>query len=209
MIELVSLSVEDFGFALVVSFWVIAIVLLVLFIFILFSRYVTLTDMLARTEKVTLGLGPAAIEIKTTRLATKLAHESWAELATRKAGLPIDVDYDVIVEVYDSWYSLFSELRRILRSIPPNEIRRSKDAKKLINGILTVLNDPMRDHLTHWQAKFRAWYELEKKSRAGEEPQSIQKDFADYDELVRDLLRVNQKLILLTADLKTIAHGSH
>ena len=37
----------------------------------------------------------------------RIAHQAWAELVTRKAGIQVDDD-DVIVEVYDSWYRLCS-----------------------------------------------------------------------------------------------------
>ena len=47
-----------------------------------------------------------------------IANRIYLELVTRKAALPFDEDNDVIVEVYDSWYTLFSTIREEIKNVP-------------------------------------------------------------------------------------------
>ena len=130
---------------------------------------------------------------------------AWAlyiELRTRKAALPFDPDNDLIVEVYDSLHEIFPRIRSLLDRIPPREPEFD-----LAELILRVQNDMIRPHLTHWQARFRRWYEHEVSlaANAGRDPIEIQRRFSDYDVLVRDVQRMNRDLDLIAASLLEIA----
>jgi hypothetical protein len=46
----------------------------------------------------------------------EIAHKIYIELITRKAAIEIEEGKDVIVEVYNSWYSLFQITREELKS---------------------------------------------------------------------------------------------
>ena len=120
----------------------------------------------------------------------------WVELSTRKIGLPIDFEDDVIAEIYDSWYNFFAVTRELIKDVPVSKFRR-KDTEKIIKLSIDVLNTGIRPHLTKWQARFRRWYQrsLEQDEYAEVPPQDIQKNFPDYEELRTDLEQVNQRLM--------------
>jgi hypothetical protein len=58
--------------------------------------------------------------------------------------------------------------------------------------------------LTKWQARFRSWYEFERAKNTSISPQELQKQFPDYRELMDDMLRVNEQLIVYASELKKI-----
>jgi hypothetical protein len=149
----------------------------------------------------------ATVKIKPNHEVIQIAHQAWTELTTRKAAIPFDETHDVIVEVYSSWYELFREIRKLIREIPAHRVRNDKNTEKLVDLMVTVLNDGLRPHLTQWQAKFRKWYE-EQKVNSHLSPQEIQKQFPEYQILVQDLKRVNRELILLSQCLKALSHGN-
>ena len=103
-----------------------------------------------RPSEVRIKVAGFEVNLRPDYSTLRIAHQVWAELATRKAGMEIDEEHDVIIEVYDSWYSIFGELRGLLRSIPAEELRDSNDAQKLVGLILQVMNGPLRRHLTRW-----------------------------------------------------------
>ncbi len=138
----------------------------------------------------------------------QLAHEAYVELVTRKAAIPFDQDNDVLAEVYDSWYSLFGEIRRLARSLDADEISSNEDLRMLHDLLIAVLNRGLRPHLTRWQYRFRGWFEDQERAQGEVDPQELQRAFPDYDELVESLGEANSLLIELSAQLKTIAHGT-
>lgn len=117
-------------------------------------------------------------------------------MSTRKIGISIDLDHDVIVEVYDSWYNFFSVTRELIKNIPVSKIK-SNGTEKIILLSIEVLNEGLRPHLTKWQARFRHWYENEIKKQDGNDidPQIIQAKYPKFRELKEDLLAVNKVLI--------------
>src|SRR5690606_28950450 len=72
------------------------------------------------------------------------AHSAWVELVTRKASLPFDEDHDVILEVYDSYYQLFSRLRDLTKAISARRLRKCADTKRLVEVMVRVLNQGLR-----------------------------------------------------------------
>ncbi len=147
-------------------------------------------------DEATLGVGNQTIKIKPNNIDSQIAYKIWVELSTRKIGLSVNKDEDVIVEVYSSWYQFFGVTRELIKGVPVTKLNR-KETQDIVQLSINVLNHGIRPHLTTWQAKFRRWYEIEVESttEGDKSPQSIQKSFPEYDELITDLLLVNQKLI--------------
>ncbi len=155
-------------------------------------------------EGAKLGLNGFAIDIKPNYQTVQVAYKLWVELNTRKLGLRIDLENDVIEEIYNSWYAFFEVTRELIKEIPAQEAL-NKDTKQLITIATDVLNKGVRPHLTKWQARFRNWYDVQKKvaetNGFSPSPQKVQMDFRCsesefcYDELSSDLLKVNEQLI--------------
>lgn len=150
-----------------------------------------------------------SVKIKPNHENIQIAHEAWVELTTRKAALPFDEENDVITEVYDSYYQLFSHLRDLTKAIPAQKLRRCPDTKELVRVMVKVLNEGLRPHLTRWQARFRKWYDGAAKdpANATKSPQEIQRQFHDYSKLVEDLKRVQGDLVKYGEFLRQVAQG--
>lgn len=153
-----------------------------------------------RVSIKTITINGISIDLECNSYVKKLANEVWIELSTRKIALPFDEENDVIVEVYNSWYEVFKRFREILKELP---INNNKEVEKLSLLIIKILNEELRSHLTKWQARFRKWYK-ENKNIIGKDPQEIQKKYPQYEELVRDLKRVNNNMIIFTEELDKI-----
>ncbi len=148
-------------------------------------------------DQAEIGTGTGKIRLKPNMTDRQVAYAIWVELSTRKIGLPIDFDHDVIAEVYDSWYAFFAITRDLVKSIPVNKVRHDS-TQKIIKLSIEVLNEGLRPHLTMWQARFRRWYENELSKTSGDlviDPQEIQRKFPSYDKLKVDMEKVNQRLI--------------
>lgn len=197
--DLFSLTLNsDFEFSVFISGFLL-ITLFLLSLFVLAIRFFVNNRGRGRSyeiDEAEFGLGNQKITLKPNEVDRQIAYKIWVELSTRKVGLEIDLDHDVISEIYDSWYSFFSVTRELIKDVPVSKFRR-KDTQKIINLSIDVLNSGIRPHLTKWQARFRRWYEyqVQQENNLLEHPQDIQKKFPDYDALERDLTQVNQNLI--------------
>jgi cbb3-type cytochrome oxidase subunit 3 len=149
------------------------------------------------------GIGDAKITFKPNTLDQQIAYSVWVELSTRKVGLPIEPDDDVISEIYDSWYAFFNVTRELIKDIPVSKVRTASTSK-IIDLSIEILNEGLRPHLTKWQARYRHWYETELSKRKDVEPQEIQKLFPNYSELLADLLAVNSRLVAYRMTLREI-----
>lgn len=156
---------------------------------------------LMEIDQAAIGVGDSTISFRPNLTDRQVAYAIWVELSTRKIGLPIDLDDDVITEIYDSWYNYFSVTRELIKTVSVSKVRHPS-TRNIINLSIDVLNNGLRPHLTKWQARYRHWYEAEidridKKSNEYTvlDPQSIQQKFPKYDELKSDLLAVNGRLI--------------
>lgn len=141
-------------------------------------------------DEISLGIGDSNIKLKYNKKDQEIAYKLWVELNTRKIGLEFDQKYDVIDEVYNSWYTFFTIARELLKEIPATRLPYSTE---LITLTTKVLNDGLRPHLTTWQAKYRKWYGLKKEDIRA--PQEIQREFPEYDALVADLVLTNNRMI--------------
>ena len=148
-------------------------------------------------DQTEIGVGTGKIKLKPNSTDRQVAYAIWVELSTRKIGLPIDFEHDVIIEIYDSWYAFFSITRDLIKSIPVNKLRHDS-TQKIIQLSIEVLNAGIRPHLTEWQARFRRWYENEinkSNNNVVIDPQDIQRKFPKYAELAADMMQVNARLI--------------
>lgn len=199
---------DDYSLSVEVNIWILGGLTVLIMFFLLWKFKFAFTKAIEINE-IELGLGNQKIKLKPNYLHKQIAHKLWVELNTRKIGLEIDVDHDVIVEIYNSWYEFFRISRELVKEIPIQKIERAKETQTFVDLSIEVLNKGLRPHLTVWQAKFRRWYELELKKDEGLEthrtPQEIQRTYDDFDALVDDLVKVNQRLIEYKNTLRKIA----
>lgn len=139
------------------------------------------------------GFGDHKVSFKPNNTDRQIAYSIWVELSTRKVGLPIHLDDDVIVEIYDSWYSFFGVTRELVKDIPVSKVRNDSTGK-IIGLSIEVLNEGLRPHLTKWQARFRHWYEGQMATKSDLCPQDVQKRFPEFEALSTDLMEVNRRL---------------
>ncbi|KQY27563.1 hypothetical protein ASD38_16775 [Caulobacter sp. Root487D2Y] len=188
--------------------WVLLLVLGALLLLFLARRY--LTDFRGPSweiDQAEVGAGAGKITLKPNMVDRQVAYAIWVELSTRKIGLPIDLDHDVIAEVYESWFQFFTITRDLLKTIPVGKVQDAS-TQQIIKLSINVLNEGLRPHLTTWQARFRRWYENEisQKAKLADAPQIVQLGFPKYAELTTDLLAVNQRLIKYRAAMRNIIY---
>lgn len=184
--------------------WIVAILLIIALLVII--RIVKKKSSNIEIDQVTLGIGDNTISFSYDIKDREVAYKLWVEMNTRKIGNTF-VEDDIIVEVYNSWYSFFQIARELLKEVP---IRKVKQASPLIDTTTDVLNIGLRPHLTKWQAKFRRWFssEIEKSSNDGKTPQEIQKSYPYYAELIEELHKTSDKMLEYKRLLKKIAFNS-
>ncbi len=153
-------------------------------------------------DELSLGIGSNKVTLKLNRKDQEIAYKLWVELNTRKIGLEFDKDYDVIIEVYDSWYNFFGIARELLKEMPCEKLKHNES---LVVLTIEVLNLGLRPHLTQWQAKFRKWYDIECKNNENLSPQTIQKRYSEYNLLLTDLIETNNRMINYRNIMKEIA----
>lgn len=211
--DLVLIRLDDgFNFTISTSAifnWIIILLFVAVLVFLIIRYLFDLKRLRSfEIDQAEFGLGDHKITLRPNDIDRQIAYRIWVELSTRKIGLPIDLNDDVIVEVYDSWYNFFSVTRELVKDVPVNRVRR-KDTERIINLSIDVLNEGLRPHLTKWQARFRRWYEKQimLDEHAALHPQDIQKKFPDFDSLSADLLAVNNRLIKYRAKMFELVRG--
>jgi hypothetical protein len=108
-------------------------------------------------NEASLGIGSNKITIKPNQEDMQIAYKLWVEVSTRKIGLEIDLEHDVIKEIYDSWHEFFNITRELTKSIPISKIRKNVSTRQLVYVSIDLLNNGIRPHLTKWQARFRSF----------------------------------------------------
>jgi hypothetical protein len=151
--------------------------------------------------------GVGSVELQPNNEDVQIAHRIWTELITRKAAQPIDVENDVIADIYNSWYALFGRVRQLISDIPGHMLRKEKSTQELVRIATQTLNNGLRPHLTRWQARFRHWYDKCPDDMKKKCPQDCQKQFPEYEQLIDDMKTVNRQLIQYAAELEKIIHG--
>lgn len=138
-----------------------------------------------------------------------IANRIYIELITRKAAIPFDEEDDVIDEIYNSWYKLFGIIREEIKAVPGKYLRDHDATQSLIGLTEKILNDGLRPHLTRYQAKYKKWlreYEIIPENRI-KTPQTIQRDYPEYNELVKSLKEVNKTLMDYSIELEKLIKG--
>lgn len=154
-----------------------------------------------------LGFGNQKITIKPNYTNINIAYKLWIELSTRKIGIEIDFEHDVILEIYKSWYQFFQITRELMKELPAHKIRTDKDTKALVELSIKILNTDLRQHLTIWQAKYHQWHKTQKDNK-DKTPQQLQQDFPDYKKLKEDMIKTNKVLIKYKTDIYKLAFGN-
>lgn len=152
------------------------------------------------------GIGDSKVVLRPNRADRQIAYSIWVELSTRKIGLEIDPDHDVLFEIYESWYSFFGVTRELIKSIPAEKLG-NKTTADIVSLSIRVLNEGLRPHLTRWQARFKHWYEREIIKDTSICPQDVQKDYPEYDALISELLDVNARLVKYRSKMYEILSG--
>ena len=208
-IELLSLQIlPDWTLSIQMSMWIIAVLLLSVLAYSAWRwRPRARSWGNLEIDRAEIGLGVGKLRLRPNLTDRQVAYAIWVELSTRKIGLPIDFDHDVIAEIYDSWYDFFAITRELLKSVPVSKVRCTS-TQEIIDLSIEVLNRGLRPHLTLWQARFRSWYEKELRNTGDDsetDPQEIQKGFPKYIDLSTDLERINKILIKYRDQMRRLA----
>lgn len=183
------------------SLWLLGILILLF----LFYFFLLKNKLKYELVKVDIKLGNVGVaEFRPNKTDIQVAHKIWTELITRKAAILIDMENDVIDEIYNSWYTLFQRVRELISEIPAELIRNNNSTKEIVRIATQTLNDGLRPHLTKWQARFRTWSEAKKDKLMDMTPQELQKEYSEYKDLIEDLMKVNHQLIQYAQELKKI-----
>ena len=160
-------------------------------------------------DSAEIGIQGQKIKIKPNYTNVDIAYKIWVELNTRKIGLEIDFEKDVIIEIYKSWYQFFGITRELIKGLPATKLRNDKSTKELIELSTKILNEGLRPHLTSWQAKFHKWYETEalRESNKDLTPQQVQQKYDEYKVLKNDMSRINNNLISYKDNVYKLAFG--
>ena len=201
----ISFSPVDWAISIDISICIIALLIILLILGWWLTRHKVKRYKLVKLN-ISLGkIGTA--EFAPNEQDIQIAHKIWTELITRKAAIPIDPEHDVIVEIYDSWYSLFGRVRELISELPGRLVREDSATQNLITIATDSLNNGLRPHLTKWQARFRNWYSLQKTALETKTPQEVQREYPEYDDLMEDLRRVNTELIQYAGELQKLVRG--
>ena len=111
----------------VMSSWVTGAVILILLLLLIWQgiRYLNLFQKF-EIDQAEIGIGTNKLKLVINETDRQIAYKIWVELSTRKIGLPIDLEHDVISEVYDSWHTFFTVTRELVKDVPVNKFRRKE-----------------------------------------------------------------------------------
>ena len=137
---------KDFGLSVHVNVVVVAVLILVLALALLARHYMfhrRLPEF--EIEEAEFGLGDQKITLRANDLDRTVAYRVWVGLSTRKIGLKIDPDDDVVDEIYNSWYEFLAVTRELIKDVPVVKVRQDS-TKKVIQLSIEVLNTGLRPH---------------------------------------------------------------
>ena len=206
MRQILNLSTD--GWTVVLSISAIVWLLLLACILVVVLIHISRSGRASRwkAQEVTFTFGGMTTRLIPDDEVASIAHQAWAELVTRRAGIQVDDD-DIVVEVYDSWYSLFRALRLLAKEVPVSALHKSSDAKELLDTLIAVMNEVLRPHLTKHQARYRDWWRTTSDSNHSNlPPQERQREYPQYQELFSEMREVNRSLIILAETLRRLAH---
>jgi len=116
------------------NLWILGVTLLiVLLIYAIVKFYNKKQTIEKKFELVKLNykLGGVEVEYNIVRnfQNIEIAHKIYVELVTRKAAIEIEEHRDVIVEIYNSWYSIFQSTRDELKSMNGELLKKMRPRK--------------------------------------------------------------------------------
>ena len=176
-----------FNWAAIVLLFILALV--ISFIIKIISKHINKNSIEINGAEI--GIGDSKISLVVNKKDQEIAYKIWVELSTRNIH-DFDEDDDVIIEIYNSWYQLFGITRSLLEEIPASRIPYSKELIDLVNN---MLNLGLRPHLSKWQAKYRSWYKSHIEDLEKMTPQEYQKEYPEYEALLKDVLATNSKML--------------
>lgn len=198
---------DDLSVELKISFiFIIGFVVLAIIFYFCLTYFTTRSGPSYEIDSAELGYGNQKIVLRPNENDKQIAYSIWVELSTRKIGLEINLENDVVVEVYDSWYSFFDITRSLIKDIPVSKMK-NKSTVAIVNLSIEVLNEGLRPHLTKWQARFRHWYSQQMDAKGDISPQEMQSRYPQFAELSADLDKVNKSLIHYREQMYKIVYG--
>lgn len=203
---------ETFLLTLTINLWLFLLIAIVFLIAYYIIRYFKNNSSIEKNIqpiklKYTLGGVEMEYEIVRNYQNIEIAHKIYIELITRKAAIELEESKDVIVEVYNSWYSLFQITRNELKSFSGQLLKDNNTSNQLVKLLTDILNKGLRPHLTEYQAKFRKWYSEKLEENKSLSPQQIQAQYEEIEPLMQSMKEVNRTLIEYSAQLKKIIDG--
>lgn len=209
--EFIKLYLDD-KYNLVFSMhWIIYTVLIIVAVYLIYKAFNNklMFNKNIEIDSAEIGIQGQKIKIKPNFTNVDIAYKIWVELNTRKIGLEIDFEKDVIVEIYKSWYEFFGITRELIKGLPATKIRNDKSTKELIELSTKILNEGLRPHLTSWQAEFHKWYNTAIANNENENltPQQVQQKYDEYEALKDDMRRINNHLISYKNSVYKLAFG--
>lgn len=200
----ISLSSEG-GLQILAAWWLVFVFIAALGIA-LIARHQQLfgKELYLEVDEAEIGIGTGKLKLKVNIDDLQVGFKLWTELTTRKIGLPLDEEHDVIIEIYNSWYDFFAIAREMIKIIPVSKIRANKSTKELVRISIHILNNELRPHLTRWQARYHHWWDqaIIDPAYKGVSPQEIQRNYPEYKELIAEMKMVNSKVVLYAKDLR-------
>ena len=128
--EIFGVEFESWNVVLLRLNWF-TIILLLVIIFVVSWIYSVVNNRISRKsitiDEINLGIGDSSVKLTYNKKDQEIAYKLWVELSTRKIGLMFDKEYDVITEVYNSWYEFFKIARELLKDIPVSRLPYSND----------------------------------------------------------------------------------
>jgi len=194
----------------IVSDWIFVGIIFALIILILvLKRYLSKLFRWQSMEVEISGTPKMTFKVERNHENLFIANRIYIELTTRKAAIPIDENNDSIEEIYDSWYVLFGIIRDEIKTVPGKYLIDHDPTKALIGLTRKILNDGLRPHLTEHQAKFRKWLENAKEEEVNKKlsPQDIQRQYPDFENLVKSMKEVNLILADYAKELDKLIKG--
>src|SRR5689334_1566615 len=90
-------------FQILINKWILIpiIIGLLLWIFFWIKRFSFFSGGNFEIDETELGIGSQKIKIKPSYEDIQIAYKLWVELSTRKIGLPLDFENDVVLEVFN------------------------------------------------------------------------------------------------------------
>ena len=128
---------------------------------------------------------------------------AYVELYHRKINIKFNDKYDLISDIFASFYLLFPLIREILKDLHCEKGAEGKLFQYLSNFII---ND-LQNLLTQYQKDYYQWLEKEKKSENYISEIISQNKYKKYNEIIDSLNKLNKKTNNLCNVLKKIGYN--